>query len=176
MVRVLLLNFKKHTWKILALILFILWLLCLFKPSEPANVNPPDDETPPPTCTWVLCETFSGGQDFMNPGESLIVNLPIKACNHDELKIELERWWTDSGMYGGCSFPCIKPVTWELFDSSRVRWIYKSDNDPVNTYGSPDSVVGANFNGTPWSFTVTNGCDCFINQDWEIKVYHCVIL
>jgi len=182
-------NIKKVGWPILALVLLIILLLCMYTHGfedldlplptqdigEPTGTGTPTAD-PPLSGNWELCATYTSDESWVSAGavEETTIDLPNCAEN-EELKFTFERWFIPEP-----NMTCSGPVEWEVYDSSFfMRWLYRQDTSTVNTFaqfgGTPDEVTGAEWDGrTPWRVFFKNNCGWMVCREWQLKVYHWV--
>ena len=161
---------KKYGWPILALILFILFLLCHWQGEPQQTVPPPDDEPG----TWAKVDMVSGGCEVMDFDTTNTETIYFDITEHwdkgdSNYRIEFEHWW-DEWNGNVCTFPCPTSTRWKVYDSDGFLVHSLNEQNPVNTFGNPEILQGS-WDGRPWKITFENSCNCMLSYDWEINVY-----
>ena len=160
-------RYKKYFWPALTIALVIILLFCQWEGWE----QPELQEVP--TTDIRLINTFTGGKDNLQceGGRDSNSFTPTPTCD-GPLYVEIGRWFENVSY---CEFPNPGAMKWDLYDSDYdlAKW-FEIDYSPVNTMvpWNGDRVYNVVWDGsTPWRIEVQNNMHCFLNYEYEIRIY-----
>jgi len=149
----------------------------------------PDYLDPVDSGRWILCSEWFGGYDCLDANTVVTENIEMGDCvEHSLYKVVIKHNWIYSDYCpkaGGGDTPAPPKGGWPSAsisdDPGTVAWgVYDSfdlmytavDSEPTNTFTDPAVVYLMEYDGTTWQFQVSNNLDSFIDENWEIEIYH----